>query len=342
MSQPSPSFHPEDKSNSENKTNSENDSPSELDQRYIEKKKDEKPIESKEAKKVKLISVENLKEKDTIKILSEDHYEVQQFLENIPTNTLKDGLTAVLPPGSLDIKPTFYIVEQHFIETEKSRFLDNSYILWQLSAEDNSNNNTTIGINLLYKEKAANNKNLKEDILAIAWLIYHLRTNLQEYYDNYLEKGMEFDGSKIKGAIFLTKNINDDHNSRINFPDKVDNSNMSLLIENMLTILDEIKSEDETSELSRKRNIKRYLYFHELYKKTLKAVAFKPKSFSETNASKVKDILENFLKKAEKKLTQRQWRSYRTSVERINKLWNICNKSFVIFNLVTSLTSNLF
>ncbi|GBC02047.1 hypothetical protein RclHR1_44210001 [Rhizophagus clarus] len=153
---------------------------------------------------------------------------------------------------------------------------------------------------------------------------------------------MEFDGSKIKGAIFLTKNINDDHNSRINFPDKVDNSNMSLLIENMLTILDEIKSEDETSELSRKRNIKRYLYFHELYKKTLKAVAFKPKSFSETNASKVKDILENFLKKAEKKLTQRQWRSYRTSVERINKLWNICNKSFVIFNLVTSLTSNLF
>ncbi|GBC00848.1 hypothetical protein RclHR1_39980002 [Rhizophagus clarus] len=78
--------------------------------------------------------------------------------------------------------------------------------------------------------------------------------NLQEYYDNYLEKGMEFDGFKIKSTIFLTKNIDDDHNSRINFLDKVDDGNMSLLIEDMLTILDEIKSEDETSKLSRRRN----------------------------------------------------------------------------------------
>ncbi|GBC09534.1 hypothetical protein RclHR1_08960001 [Rhizophagus clarus] len=300
------------------------------------KRKNEKPIDN------------------TIKILSEDHYEVQQFLENIPANTLKDRLvtlrsisgsnckkiilnideqklTAVLPSGLLDIKLTFYIAEQHFIEMEESRFLDNPHILWRLPAEDNSNNNTTIGINLLYKEKAANDKNLKEDILAVAWLIYHLRIvqdrlpinppmmqpnydnkkyiqNLQEYYDNYLEKGMEFDGSKIKGAISLTKNIDDDHNSRINFLDKVDDGNMSLYIEDMLTILDEIKSEDETSELSRRRNVRRYLYFYELYKKTLETVASEPKSFA----------------------------------EKINKLWNICNKSFVIFDLITGLTSNLF
>ena len=46
------------------------------------------------------------------------------------------------------------------------------------------------------------------------------------------------------------KNIDDGlNNSRINFlPDEV---NMSSLIEDMLTILDEIKSEDETSGLSR-------------------------------------------------------------------------------------------
>jgi hypothetical protein len=116
MSQPSPSFHPEDKSNSENETNSGSDSPSELDQRFSfkisrkrtkhryspyiiplenspslendeqiatagssdeqiviagssRKRKDEKPIESKEAKRVKLISVENLKEKGKIYIL---------------------------------------------------------------------------------------------------------------------------------------------------------------------------------------------------------------------------------------------------------------------------------
>ncbi|GBC00359.1 hypothetical protein RclHR1_38270001 [Rhizophagus clarus] len=143
----------------------------------------------------------------------------------------------------------------------------------------------------------------------------------------------EFDGSKIKGAISLTKNIDDDHNSKINFSDKVDDGNMSLLIEDMLTILNEIKSEDETSELSRRRNVRRYSYFHKLYKKTLEAVASEPKSFGEMNASKAKDILENFLKKAEEKLTQRQWKSYRTSAERINKLRNICNKSFVIFDL---------
>jgi hypothetical protein len=77
--------------------------------------------------------------------------------------------------------------------------------------------------------------------------------NLQEYYDNYLKKGMEFDSSKIKGAVSLMKNIDNDlNNLRINFlSDEVDGGNMSSLIENMLTILDEIKSEDETSELSR-------------------------------------------------------------------------------------------
>ncbi|GBB84003.1 hypothetical protein RclHR1_10650003 [Rhizophagus clarus] len=111
---------------------------------------------------------------------------------------------------------------------------------------------------------------------------------------------MKFDASKIKGAISLTKNINDNHNSRINFPDKVDDGNMSLLIEDMLTILDEIKSKDKTSELSRRRNVKRYSYFYELYKKTLEVVTSKPKSFGKTNASKAKDILENFLKKLKK------------------------------------------
>jgi hypothetical protein len=49
-----------------------------------------------------------------------------------------------------------------------------------------------------------------------------------------------------------------------------------------------------------------------------------------------------FLEKAGKKLMQRQWRSYRTSAKRINRLWNICNKRFVIFDFVTGLTPNLF
>jgi hypothetical protein len=119
---------------------------------------------------------------------------------------------------------------------------------------------------------------------------------------------MEFDSSKIKGAVSLTKNIDDDlNNLRINFlPDEVDGGNMSSLIEDMLTILDEIKSEDETSELSRRRNIRRYSYFYELYIKTLEAVTSEPKSFGETNASKAKEtILGTFLEKAGEKLTQR-------------------------------------
>src|SRR5205809_7264583 len=83
--------------------------------------------------------------------------------------------------------------------------------------------------------------------------------NLQEYYDNYLNKGMEFDSSKIQGAIYLMRNIDDDLNLRINsLSDKVNDGNMSLLMEDMLTILDEIKSENETTELSRRRNTRRY------------------------------------------------------------------------------------
>jgi hypothetical protein len=288
--------------------------------------------------------------------------------KKIILNIDEQKLTAVFPSGSLDVKLTFYMFEENFIEMEQDRFKDNPYILQRLPAEDNSNNNTTIGINLLYKEKIANDENLKEDILAVAWLIYHLKTvqdrlpinpsmmqpnydnkkyiqNLQEYYDNYLKKGMEFDSSKIKGAVSLTKNIDNDlNNSRINFlPDEVDGGNMSSLIEDMLTILDEIKSEDETSELSRRRNIRRYSYFYELYIKTLEAVASEPKSFGKTNASKAKEtILGTFLEKAGEKLTQRQWKSYRISVKRINRLWNICNKRFVIFDFVTGLTPNLF
>ncbi|RGB22186.1 hypothetical protein C1646_776495 [Rhizophagus diaphanus] len=139
---------------------------------------------------------------------------------------------------------------------EQKRFEDNPYILQQLPADDNSNNNTTIGIELLYQEKTS--ENLKKDTLAIAWLIYHLKTiqdrlpnnppmmlpnynskkyikNLQEYFDNYLSKGVEFDGSKINGAIPLMRNIDDDLNLRINsIPDNIDGGNMSLLIEDML------------------------------------------------------------------------------------------------------------
>ncbi|GBC00847.1 hypothetical protein RclHR1_39980001 [Rhizophagus clarus] len=88
--------------------------------------------------------------------------------KKIILNIDEQKLTAVFLSGSLDIKLTFYMAELHFIETEESRFLDNPYILWRLPAEDNNNNNTIIGINLLYKEKVANDKNLKEDILAIS------------------------------------------------------------------------------------------------------------------------------------------------------------------------------
>ncbi|GBC19121.1 uncharacterized protein OCT59_015113 [Rhizophagus irregularis] len=59
------------------------------------KRKDEESTKSKEAKKAKLTPADNPKEKDTIEILSEDHYEVQQFLEMIPANALKDGLVAL-------------------------------------------------------------------------------------------------------------------------------------------------------------------------------------------------------------------------------------------------------
>ncbi|PKY62860.1 hypothetical protein RhiirA4_490166, partial [Rhizophagus irregularis] len=151
--------------------------------------------------------------------------------------------------------------------------------------------------------------------------------NLQEYFDNYLNKGIEFDGSKINGAIPLVRNIDDDNNLnlRINsIPDKIDGGNMSSLIEDdMLMILETVASE--------------------------------PKKFGETNALKAKKKLEGekketeeetelekFIKKAEEKLTQRQWRSYKTSAERINRLWNTCNKSFAIFDLITVLTPNLF
>ncbi|EXX56742.1 uncharacterized protein OCT59_015111 [Rhizophagus irregularis] len=178
----------------------------------------------------------------------------------------KQKLTAVLPSGSLNIKPTFYMSEKNFIEMEQERFENNPYILKRLPANsDNSNNNTTIGIELLYKEKITG-ENLKEDTLAVVWLIHHLKTvqdrlpynppmmqpnynskkyvqNLQEYFDNYLNKGMEFDGSKINGAIPLVRNIDDDNNLnlRINsIPDKIDGGNMSSLIEDMLVVLDEI------------------------------------------------------------------------------------------------------
>ncbi|CAB4386284.1 unnamed protein product [Rhizophagus irregularis] len=277
-------------------------------------------------------------------------------------------LTAVLLSGSLYVKPTFYMGEESFIELETQR----------LPTEVNRNN--TIGIDLLFKEKTIDDENIKKEILAVARLIYHLRTvqdrlpenppmmkpdynnkkyiqNLQEYYDNYLSKGMEFDISKIEGAISLARNIEQDFNLKIDSLNKiVDDSNMSSVMEDMLTILDKIKSETETPELSRQRNTRRYAYFYELYMKTLEAVASKPKQFGETNTSKTKKRLEKeeeesgeeetilgtFIKRAEEKLTQRQWRSYKTSAERINRLWNICNKNFAILDLVTILTPNLF
>ncbi|CAB4392855.1 unnamed protein product [Rhizophagus irregularis] len=61
----------------------------------LRKRKNKESIKSKEAKKVKLTPADNLKEKDTIKILLENHYEVQQFLEMISANALKDGLVAL-------------------------------------------------------------------------------------------------------------------------------------------------------------------------------------------------------------------------------------------------------
>jgi hypothetical protein len=96
--------------------------------------------------------------------------------KKIILNIDEQKLTAVLLSESLVVKPTFYMFEENFIEMEQDRFKDNPYIFQRLPVEDNSNNNTIIGINLLYKEKIANDENLKEDILAVAWLIYHLRT----------------------------------------------------------------------------------------------------------------------------------------------------------------------
>uniref|UniRef100_U9SHU3 Uncharacterized protein n=1 Tax=Rhizophagus irregularis (strain DAOM 181602 / DAOM 197198 / MUCL 43194) TaxID=747089 RepID=U9SHU3_RHIID len=200
--------------------------------------------------------------------------------------------------------------EKNFIEMEQERFENNPYILKRLPADsDNSNNNTTIGIELLYKEKITG-ENLKEDTLAVAWLIHHLKTvqdrlpyNPPMMQPNY--NRMEFDGSKINGAIPLVRNIDDDNNLnlRINsIPDKIDGGNMSSLIEDMLVVLDEIKSENEITELTRRRNARRYAYFYELYKMILETVASEPKKFGETNALKAKKKLEGRRKKQKKKL----------------------------------------
>ncbi|EXX73898.1 hypothetical protein RirG_056140 [Rhizophagus irregularis DAOM 197198w] len=61
----------------------------------LRKRKDKESTKSKEEKKVKLTPADNPKEKDTIEILLEDHYEVQQFLEMIPANALKNGLVVL-------------------------------------------------------------------------------------------------------------------------------------------------------------------------------------------------------------------------------------------------------
>ncbi|RGB38350.1 hypothetical protein C1646_755770 [Rhizophagus diaphanus] len=263
----------------------------------MRKRKDKEFTKSKEAKKAKLTLADNLKEKDTIEILSEDHYEVQQFLETILANALKDRLVALKSMTG---------------EMEQKRFENNPYILQRLPADDNSNNNITIVIELLYQKKT---------------------------------------------AIPLIRNIDDDDlNLRINsIPDNIDGGNISLLIEEMLVVLNKIKSENEITKLSRWRNTRRYTYFYEIYKKVFEAVISELKKFGKTNALKAKKKfeeekketeekieLETLLKKAEEALTQRQWRSYKTSAERINRLWNICNKSFVIFDLITNLTPNLF
>ncbi|GBC19617.2 hypothetical protein GLOIN_2v1769408 [Rhizophagus irregularis DAOM 181602=DAOM 197198] len=220
----------------------------------LRKRKDKESTKSKEEKKVKLTPADNPKEKDTIEILLEDHYEVQQFLEMIPANALKNGLVVLK-------------------KMKQKRFEDNPYIFQRLLADsDNSNNNTTIGIKLLYKEKIT---------------------------------GMEFDGSKINGAIPFVRNIDDDNNFnlRINsISDKIDGSNMSSLIEDMLVVLDEIKSENEITELTRQRNARKYAYFYELYKMILETVASEPKKFGEINALKAKKKLEGRRKKQKKKL----------------------------------------
>ncbi|UZO04473.1 uncharacterized protein OCT59_024859 [Rhizophagus irregularis] len=115
----------------------------------LRKRKDKESTKSKEEKKVKLTPADNPKEKDTIEILLEDHYEVQQFLEMIPANALKNGLVVLK-------------------KMKQKRFEDNPYIFQRLLADsDNSNNNTTIGIKLLYKEKITG-ENLKKDILVVA------------------------------------------------------------------------------------------------------------------------------------------------------------------------------
>ncbi|PKB93400.1 hypothetical protein RhiirA5_484115, partial [Rhizophagus irregularis] len=174
-------------------------------------KKGQESTKSKEAKKVKLTPADNPKEKDTIEILLEDHYEVQQFLEMIPANALKNGLVVL--------------------------------------------------------------KNIDKQKLTAVLL-----------------------GPRLL-LIEVSENI------RINsISDKIDGSNMSSLIEDMLVVLDEIKSENEITELTRQRNARKYAYFYELYKMILETVASEPKKFGEINALKAKKKLEGRRKKQKKKL----------------------------------------
>ena len=178
--------------------------------------------------------------------------------------------------------------------------------------------------------------------------------NIKEYYDTWIkeDESSKFDSSKIKGSVVLTRDFND-LGMGVSLP-KDNVNDPSELLDYLLVLLGEIRSEDESSELSRRRNIRRYAYFYESYKQMLELAALEPKKFGETNALKAKrkvveeqeeqenEDLEETLQNRVEHLTSRQWRSYKTSAERIHRLWNICNKKFPILDLIITLTPNFF
>ena len=141
---------------------------------------------------------------DTIDVFQDtDHPEVQNFLQSVPINVLKDGLaslksmtgneckkiildikdqklTAVLPSGNLDIDPTFYMSNSKFAEFEQEKHNDNPYELKRqiegLPLSDNVEN--TIGMKLSYREKKVTD-DLKSDVKFVAQLIFKLK-NMQD------------------------------------------------------------------------------------------------------------------------------------------------------------------
>ena len=66
--------------------------------------------------------------------------------------------------------------------------------------------------------------------------------------------------------------------------------NEEILKQNVLNTLRDIQAENEGTELSRRRNVRRYAQFYQEYKKMMDMANMQQKAFGETNATKAKMV----------------------------------------------------